>query len=182
MRARPILAGLFLPWILGSFLVGCSHYQLGTEGKLAFANLYIAPVANRVLLPQAQAIVSSEVRAAFARDGRVTLVDSPQAADAVLTLVITDYRRDMVATRETDVGLASKFAVTLGVTCSLRDIRSGHPYFENRVIDAERDVYTDNGQPSSPLTGDQLQSEYNTLPLLAGSLADKVTHAVLDLW
>jgi hypothetical protein len=31
-------------------------------------------------------------------------------------------------------------------------------------------------------SNDQLQSEYNTLPLLASLLSDRVTHAVLDVW
>jgi hypothetical protein len=155
---------------------------LGTGGKLAFTTLYVEPVRNKVLLPQAQAVVSSEVREAFIRDGRVEIVDSPEAADAVLTVVITDYHREMIATREADIGLASKFAVTLGATCSLRDNRSGRDLFKDRVISAERDAYTDNGQPASTLTGDQLQAEYNLLPLLGESLADKVTHAVLDTW
>ena len=179
-RSRNLLQRL--PLLLACLACGCSHYQLGTEGKLAFTTLYIAPVQNKVLLPQAQAVVSSQLREAFLRDGRVELVDSPAAADAVLTVVITDYHRDMIATRESDIGLASKFAITLGATCALRDNRSGRDYFQSRLINAERDAYTDNGQPSSPLTGDQLQAEYNNVPLLAASLADRVAHIVLDVW
>jgi hypothetical protein len=37
----------------------------------------------------------------------------------------------------------------------------------------QREAFTDSGQ---------LQSEYQTLPLLAESLAAKVTHAALDVW
>jgi hypothetical protein len=182
MRARLNLASRLLPLVLGLAAAGCANYQLGTGGKLSFSTLYVEPVENRVLMPQDRAVVSSELRAAFVRDGRVTIVDSPEAADVVLKVVITDYHREMVATRESDIGLASKFRLNLGATCSLRDTRSGRPLFEGRLISAQRDSYTDNGQPSSPLTGDQLQSEYNTLPLLAGSLADKISHAVLDIW
>jgi hypothetical protein len=166
MPARSHFAFPLVSLVLGCLAGGCSHYQLGTGGTVAFSTLYVEPVQNKVLLPQAQAIVSTELRQAFARDGRVSIVDSPGAADAVLKVVITGYHREMVATRESDIGLASKFAITLGVTCSLRDTRSGRTYFENRVLTAERDAYTDNGLPSSPLTGDQLQ----------------VTHSVLDTW
>lgn len=182
MRARLSFASRFAPLVACLSLAGCSNYQLGTGGKLAFATLYVEPVESRILLPQAKAVVSAAVREAFLRDGRVTLVDSPEAADAVLRLVITDYRREMIATRESDIGLASKFGLYLGVNCSLRDTHTGRPLFENRMVRAERDSYTDNGQPSSPLTGNQLQSEYNTLPLLAESLSVKVVHAALDVW
>lgn len=161
---------------------GCSHYKLGTEGQLAFTTLYVEPVANRARLPQAQAIVTTQLRDAFEKDGRVALANSPEAADATLTVVITDYHRDIAAVREQDTGLASKFILTLGVVCTLRDNRSGHPFFSDRAVSVQRSVFTDNGQPSSSLVGNQLQAEYDTVPLLAQVLADKVAHTVLDVW
>ena len=177
MRSR-VLATLLC---LG--LAGCAHYQLGTTGKLAFTTLYIEPVTNRVVtLPQAQVPVGTQVRQAFAQDGRIELVDSPQEADAVLTVSLTDYHREVAAVRENDTGLASKFIVTLGATCTLRDNRTGHLYFDRRVVTVQRGVYADNGVPTGPATGNQLQSEYNTIPLLAGDLANRLTHTVLDVW
>jgi hypothetical protein len=162
---------------------GCSHYQLGTGGgRLAFTTLYIQPVENRARIPQSQAIVSTALREAFLQDGRVELVGSSQAADATLTVVLTEYHRDVAAVREVDTGLASKFALTLVSECTLRDNRSGRMLFEKRIVRVQRDAFTDNGAPASSAVGDQLQSEYNTLPVLAGALADRVTHAVLDVW
>jgi hypothetical protein len=154
-------------------LAGCAHYQLGTEGKLAFATLDVAPVANKTLLPQAQAIVSTQLREAFGHDGRVALANSAESADATLTVVITGYRREMTAVREDDTGLARKFAVTLEVLCTLRDNRSGKVLFADRPVAVRRDAFTDSGQ---------LQAEYQLLPLLAEALAQKVTHTVLDVW
>ena len=63
---------------------GCSHYRLGTSTPLPFATLYVAPTTLKILLPQAQAITTAQIRAAFLRDSRVTLVNSPGAADAIL--------------------------------------------------------------------------------------------------
>jgi hypothetical protein len=154
-------------------LPGCAHYQLGTEGKLGFTTLYVAPVANKTLLPQAQAIVSTQLREAFIKDARVTLVDSAADADATLSVTITDYHREVTAAREDDTGLARKFALTLGTTCTLRDNRSGKELFAKRAVSVQRDAYTDSGQ---------LQSEYQTLPLLADALAQKISHTVLDVW
>jgi hypothetical protein len=180
MSLRP--SALFLrvlapgSWLLISFLVtGCSHYQLGTgsAGKLAFHTLYVAPVENRTLLPEARAVVSTQLREAFARDGRVALVSSPEAADATLTVVITNYHRDTAAARADDTGLARKFNLTLETTCMLRDNRGLKNYFENRAVSVQREAFTDSGQ---------LQSEYQALPLLAESLAGKITHTVLDVW
>ena len=158
----------------GLFLAnGCANYQLGTGGHPTFRTLFVEPVANKTLLPQAQAIVSTRLRDAFARDGRVSLVNSAADADATLAVVITEFHREIAAVREGDTGLARKFNETLGTTCTLRESRSGKMIFENRPISAMREVFTDSGQ---------LQSEYQTIPLLAETLASKVAHAALDVW
>lgn len=154
-------------------LTGCAHYQLGTGNALAFRTLYVEPVANKTMLPQSQALVSTRVRETFARDGRVQLTNSAAGTDATLTIVLNDYRRDIAAVREDDTGLARKFNVTLGALCTLRDNRSGKILFENRPVNAVREVFTDSGQ---------LQSEYQTLPLLAEALAAKIAHTALDVW
>jgi len=187
MRAparRAALAACFGPGllILGALLPGCGNYVLGTGGRLAFSTLYVEPVENRVFVPQAQAIVTTQLRDAFEKDGRVTLVNSPEAADATLTVVITDYHREVAAVRETDTGLASKFNLTLGAVCALTDNRAHRAYFQGRTIYATREAFTDNGVPASSAVGNQLQSEYNTLPLLAQQLADRLSHTVLDVW
>ena len=170
MTRRP-LAFFFLSVML--LVAGCANYQLGTGARPTFATLYVAPVANHTLMPQAQAIVSTQLREIFAKDGRVTLVNSAEAADATLTVVIRDYHRDIRAVREDDTGLARKFALILTTDCTLHDNRTGRDLFTDRRVSVSRDSFTDGGQ---------LQSEYQMVPLLAQSLADKVSHAVLDVW
>lgn len=151
----------------------CSHYQLGTGSQPAFRTLYIEPVENKTLLPQASAILSTQLRETFLRDGRVSLVNSPAAADATLTVVIHDFHREVAAVREGDTGLARKFNLILGATCTLRDHRANTSLLAGRTITATRESFTDTGQ---------LQSEYQTLPLLADSLSAKIAHAALDVW
>lgn len=177
-----MLAARLWPLALCLGLAGCAHYQLGTSGQLPFATLYVEPVANKTLLPQAQAILSTQIRQALIEDGRLQVVDAPSAADATLSVLIKDYHRDIAAVMENDTGLASKFTLTLGCTCTLRDNRSGQILIDHRLIEVEMGSYTDNGVPAAPFPTDQLQSEYNTLPLLAQRMADKISHLVLDVW
>ena len=176
MRRWGFLAGAAI------LLAGCAHYQLGTGGTPVFATLYVAPVINKALLPQAQAIATSQLRERFERDGRVGLADAPGGADATLEVSLTDYHREIAATRSDDTGLARKFAITLTAHCSLKDNRTGKFLFEDRVISVRKDAFTDNGLPALLPAGNQLQSEYNTFPILARTLADKVAHSVLDVW
>ena len=168
---------LFSPFCLVALalaaLTGCSHYQLGTDGQPGFSTLYIEPVKNKTLLPQAHAVIGTQLRAAFERDGRVTLVASPEAADATLRLSVRDYHRDVTSLQEADTALARKLTLTLAVDCTLRDRRTGQALFTERTITSQRDAFVDGGQ---------LQSEYQTLPLLAEALAKKVAHTVLDVW
>ncbi|MCX6949009.1 MAG: hypothetical protein NTX39_04995, partial [Opitutae bacterium] len=65
---------------------GCAHYQLGSEPKTKFASLFIAPVLSSVSLPQAQVLLTTQLREAFIRDGRVTLTDSADTAEASLQI------------------------------------------------------------------------------------------------
>ncbi len=162
-------------WLFPVVLVvaGCSHYRLGTGTATGFATLYVAPVENATSLPQAVAMVGSQIREALLRDGRVTLVNSPDQADAILELTLSNYSREAATVLPTDTVLARKFDLDLDALCTLRDNRTGRILFENRPLKARRQAFTDSGQ---------LQSEYQALPLLAAALADHIAHAVLDVW
>jgi Lipopolysaccharide-assembly len=163
---------------------GCAHYRMGAGPAPSFATLYIEPSKNKTTVPQSQALVSTMLREAFIRDGRVEVVDSSADADATLEVTLVKYRRDNAANREDDVGLARKFTIKLTASCNLRDNRTGRMLFDGRLVEVQREAFTDNGLSSVPFgtSNDQLQSEYNTLPLLADALCDQVTHTVLDVW
>lgn len=174
---RPRVAAIRLASVLfvaaaSLWLSGCAHYRLGTGSTPAFHTLYVEAVANKTMLPQAREIVSTQIRTAFLRDGRVTLVNSASEADATLSVTLVDYHRDVAAVREGDTGLARKFDLTLGVDCTLRQ-RDGTVLFQDRRVNAQREAFTDSGQ---------LQAEYQTVPLLAEALATKITHTTLDVW
>jgi len=161
-------------------LSACSHYQLGTGSKLAFKTLYIAPVENTAAMPQAGALFTAQLRDAFIRDGRVSIVNSPAQADATLTVNLADYTRRMTTARGDDTGLSRKFDLTVSALCTLTDNRAGKPLFEKRPVNATRQIFT---TPSPAATqSEQLQAEYNTMPLLAASLAESIARAVLDTW
>jgi Lipopolysaccharide-assembly len=162
------------------FFTGCSHYQLGTKGRLAFTRLYIAPVENDAALPQVSAVFSTQLRDAFLRDGRVILANSPADADATLTVSLTQLTRGVATARPDDTGLARKFEVTIGALCTLHDDRTQAALFDKRPVSATRQLFT---TPTPYVSeSDQLQAEYNLMPHLARALADRISHTVLDVW
>lgn len=166
LRLLPVFAIVF-------FLGGCAGYQLGTGSAPKFSTLFIAPVTTETLIPQAQVLVTTQLREAFSRDGRITLVNSAEAADAVLTVALSGYNRDVAVARQDDTGLARRFDVTLQARATLTDNRTKQALFTQRPLVAKRGVFTDSGL---------VPSEYQALPLLAEQLAKEATHAVLDTW
>ncbi|MBI3886907.1 MAG: hypothetical protein HY302_14440, partial [Opitutae bacterium] len=89
MRSPARLSVLLLALPLLVALVGCAHYQLGTAAKPKFATLYVAPVTSDTLLPQSRALLTTQLRDAFVRDGRVALADTADTAEAVLRVNLT---------------------------------------------------------------------------------------------
>lgn len=155
------------------FAAGCASYQLGAPSEPAFKTVFIPPVSNVAFLPQAAPIVTTAVREAFVRDGRLVLAGSPESADRVVEIKLTDYSREMATALPEDTALARKFALTLTADVALVDPRNrdaAHPTF---TLSVSVDAYTDSGQQ---------QSEYQAVPLLAGKLATEVVHRVLDTW
>lgn len=166
----------FLFCLLGALLFsGCAHYRLGTSGELSFHTLYVAPVVNENSnLPQAVAVVSTQLREAFLHDSRVILVNTPEEADATLTVRLVKYGRKSTAHQTTDTGLTRKFDITLDAVATLVNNKDHKPIFTDRKVQAVRQIFTDNGQ--------QLQAEYQNVPLLAETLAKNVRSAALDIW
>ncbi len=164
----------FLFCLVGLFaLSGCANYNLGSGGKLTFRTIYVAPVVNESNLPQSIAVVSTQLREAFLRDGRVSLVNSADEADVILTVKLVKYSRSASGSQANDTGLARKFDVTLNAEASLRDNHQGKFLFEKRQVEAVNEVFTDSGQ---------LQSEYQNVPVLAEKLSKNILNATLDVW
>jgi hypothetical protein len=159
MSARVHLSRLIPVTLCLALLGSCSSYHLGTGAAVKFTSLYIAPIKTEALIPQAQVLVTTQIREAFIRDGRVKLVGSPEAADAVLSVTLVNYSRSV--------------AVSLQARATLLDNRTKLPYFSERPLDAKRGVFTDSGL---------VPSEYQALPLLAELIAREAVHAALDTW
>ena len=154
-------------------LTGCAGYQMGTGSAAKFTTLFIAPISSQALIPQAQALVTTQLREAFIHDGRIRLVNSAAEADAVLSVTLAAYNRSVAVARPDDTGLARRFDVTLQAKATLTDNRTKQAYFTARPLEAKRGVFTDSGL---------VPSEYQALPLLAELLATEAVHATLDSW
>ena len=167
-----------------SFFVGCQSYQLGHPTELPFETIYIQPAKNDSFAPQAQTLVSTQVREAVIRDGRVRLIADQSAADAVLQMTVTDYTRRASARRQDDTEAAQNFDLTLRLQLDLYDQRNDNYFFKGRQVEARTTGYLNNpyAAAGTPDTQGLIQSEYNAMPRLARELGRKAANELLSAW
>ena len=173
-------------FIIGTIalLSGCASYNLGSSAELPFESIYIRPAANDSFAPQAQALLSAQLREAFIRDGRVKVLANEADADAVLEVTLTDYRRRAAARSSADTVVAQTFDLSLIAVTSLYNQNQGSFYFQNRQIQDVTTAYTENPylQEGTPETQGFQQSEYQAMPQLTRGLARKIADEVLSPW
>lgn len=186
MFRRPVamLCRLFPALTAATLLVfapACSHYRLGTGVERDYESVFIAPVVSHASLPQATAILTTQIRENFIRDGRLRVVNTREEADAVLTVELGPLKRDFLTALPTDSGLARKMSLTLQATASLRDPQGEKTWFADRAVRVERQLFTDDGGPVLQAV-QQTQAEYQLVPQLAEPFAEQLKAAVLDTW
>lgn len=149
---------------------GCS-YSLGSNARLPFSTIEIAPIVNNADLPQAQAMLARDIAGMLNREPKLSTVIENGAAE--LEIEIRDFRRSIVATSSEDSVIASVQKLTLELNCSLLNTRSGKYYFRNRKISVSTDVY------SGEAPG---LNEHQSFPVLSREAARKVRDLVTGVW
>jgi len=169
---KTLLAGTFalLFATLFPFVSACS-YSLGNRGALPFNTIEILPIENTADLPQAQATLARDISDTLNREPNLrTVVEN---GVATLHVVISDYRRSISSTSSNDSVLASTQTLTLTLSCSLQDTRTGKYYFRDRAVSVSTNVYTG----TSPGLG-----ETQSFPVLSREAARKVRDMVASVW
>ena len=171
--------------ILGA---ACSHYRLGTGASRDFDSIFIAAVDTNAVIPQSAGLLTTQIREAFIKDARLRVVNTPDEADAILTISLKNLRRDTLTSLPSDSGLARTFGLVLEASATLRDVKGEKTWFADRALRVERQIFTNDGTsiatPSGPflVPQQQTQAEYTIVPTLGEELAAKAKSAVLDTW
>lgn len=179
--------GAFCNWIVAVNLLclvlqtGCKNYQLGNPTELSFDSIYIKPVTNDSFAPQAQAILSTQVRKIFIRESRAKLVSKEDKADVILFINLTDYDKRSAARQANDTTLARSFDLTLYAQISLFNNNKNTYLFKNRNIEQTTNAYLDNPYATTQ-TQSIIQAEYQTMASLTRDLARKIANEVLSPW
>lgn len=175
-----VLIGLVSIVVL-SLLNGCANYQLGSSAEIPFKSIYIKPATNHSFAPQAQPIVSAQIRETFIRDGRIKLVAKEADADAVLFVDLTDYESTGGSRNSNDTTISNDFDLRLTAEVSLLDQSKGDYLFSKRSIQSRTTAYIGNPYADSEIISYQ-QSERQAMEKLAREIARKITDEVLSPW
>jgi len=169
---RPLL-GLILAGVLLSLMSsGCGRYQLGRHVEPPFRSIYVKPVSNASFAPQAQAILTLQLREDFLHDGLVQVAHEGEA-DAILEITLRNFDRQTAATRQDDTEIAEKIRLELSASCTLVDRRTGKVYFKDRPVSAIADTFPDDRSQ---------QAQYQSMPVLTRNLARRISYEVLQVW
>jgi len=178
---RTLLASVSLLTLC--LISACASYKLGTHGSLPFKSIYITPVKQESVAPQAQAIVSAQIREAFIQDGRVRLVSSEEDADVVLDIKLMGYDRRAGARFREDTQFARTFNLTLTAEVDLFDNRSGDFLFSERELSEAISVYSDNPYATNETEQQSyIQAERNAMGRIARGIARRIADQVLSSW
>lgn len=171
-----------------TFGTACSHYRLGTGVQRDYESIFIAPVETNAVIPQSTALLSTQIREAFIRDGRLRVVNTRDEADAILTVKLDRLHRDTLTSLPSDAGLARTFGLVLDASATLRDVKGEKTWFADRPLRVERQIFTNDGTAIATKDGpylvplQQTQAEYTIVPTLGENLAAQLKSAVLDTW
>ena len=183
-NARHACMVAMLAFFTLALICGCNSYQLGSPVELPFESIYIKPATNDSFAPQAQTLLSTQIRDAFIRDGRTKIVTSREAADAVLLINLTDYSRRAAARQSVDTTAAASFSLVIAAEVSLFNQNKGDYYFQERIIKESSSAYVNNpyATPAVAQTQDFLQMEYQAMPRLTHDLSRRIADEVLSAW
>ncbi len=112
----------FLLLTLLTLLGGCGYHFPGQGGALpaGVEKLYVPLFINKTTEPQLENYLSSRVSEVFSRNKQVSLVESPNDADAVLEGVIRSYSSRALSYNQNDN--ISEYRSTMVVDASLRQV------------------------------------------------------------
>ncbi|MCC5788678.1 MAG: hypothetical protein JJT75_03515 [Opitutales bacterium] len=161
--------------LIGLVFSGCQNYRLGSgEDALPFSSLYIDSILNRTTLPQAEVHLTQQLPVEFNRvPDSVSLANSPETAEAVLQITLTDFRRQSKVTQDEDTGLTRKFEWIVQAQATLESRDRSQIYFTNRPITVRTDVFDE---------GDILTAEVAATPLITQELAKAIVREVTQVW
>ena len=153
-------------------LTGCMGYQLGGTRPEGVETVHVAPVVNATHEPAIELQVTEAIRQRIQFDGRLKLRNSPEGADSVIDVELTDYSLQAISFRDDLKTTPDEYRIRITATASLRSTATDELLSESRTF----------GEARFSFESDLTTSKRNALPAAAAELARFMVDDLIEQW
>lgn len=146
------------------------QYKLGSGSPRTIHSIALKPVLNDTHVPQFEPLLDGQIREKLLEGGMRIVPES--AADAILQVRVTSYDRDLSSVRSDDSGLALSYGLRMKAEVTLT-MADGELLLDRVVVEIHREAFVESGAQVA---------EYQTLPVIARDLAERIRRRVMDTW
>ncbi|MDR2812286.1 MAG: LPS assembly lipoprotein LptE [Puniceicoccales bacterium] len=168
-KTRKISYGVLL--FMNVFSAGCTSYQMGVGMADGMRSIYVEPVKNSSLCPQASGTLTAQLAKAIQRTTPLKLAEKNEA-DCHLQVEIVDYSQPHSAYDPGDTSIVLSLNLRIVVECTLVN-QKGNFLLECQRIEACMDLEKCNHFHS-------LRDQ--AIPQLMGRLARKICAFLVNIW
>jgi hypothetical protein len=151
---------------------GCMHYE--PSSGLPFRRIYVAPVKNDSFAPQAQALLTKQLRIKLSKRPELELAESAENA-ALLEVELVGFDQSVATEMESDTACTKSLDVTLVAFFTLSDVQCGVVRYHIKDCKAVASIECHEG-------GSYRDAKYQSMPRLTDKLADKICDILCNLW
>lgn len=171
MTRRPFLAAL-LP-LLALALSGCAGYKLGSTLPSDIRTIYVPTCVNQTSEPLIEIDVTRGVVSEIQMDGTLKIVNSEEAADAVLEITLLDFYLKPVSYTSGSASTANAYRMNIKASFYLRRVRDGAVLVESPSLV---------GWEEFAMTGDMTTSKSVALRPAAEDLGERIVATITEVW
>ncbi|HMO49753.1 MAG TPA: LptE family protein [Kiritimatiellia bacterium] len=151
---------------------GCAGYRLGNMLPGDVKTVFVPSVENRSSEPLIEVELTRAIIRQIQQDGSLRIA-AEEEADAILTVVLNEYRLEAVAFRSDDRAAANQYRINLEASMVMRRTRD-----QSVVAQAPRIL----GSAVFDVAGDLTTSKQTGNPQAANQLADRIVQRVVEYW
>lgn len=164
---------LYLNSILGVLLIaGCMGYQLGGRTPDGIKTVAIKAIINQTGEPAIELQITEALLQRIQFDGRLALQSSPRNADAVITVILTNYKLTGIAFRDHDRSTPEAYRLRIDAEADLTSTATGEKIGHSRTY----------GETVFDFNADLTTSKRSALPRAAEELAKFMLDDLIESW
>jgi hypothetical protein len=169
MMRRIHLLNCFVATLLFS---GCMGYQLGGSRPEGIESVSINPIINKTEEPALEIPIMAAMKERVQFDGRMKLRNNEEDADAVIDIVLTNYRLVPIAFRSDFRTTVLQYRLRIDAMAILRDTKT------NEIL-TQTISY---GEATFEFKSDLTNSKRDALPRAARDMAKFILDDLIERW